>query len=137
MYLWCTCGAQAVGLVKNLALMTHITVGTNKGPIRDLLEEWSMETLEEVAPSTIPQTTKVFLNGEWVGVHHNPASLVATLKSFRRKVPKPMLHCNAQYLTVLQCCIVLHNNVKWGLPISNAKSFWRKVLRHATAWLPW
>jgi DNA-directed RNA polymerase II subunit RPB2 len=37
---------QAVGLVKNLALMAYISVGSLPEPILEFLEEWSMETLE-------------------------------------------------------------------------------------------
>ena len=43
----------AVGLVKNLALMSYISVGSQPSPILEFLEEWSMENLEEVAPSSI------------------------------------------------------------------------------------
>lgn len=39
---------QAVGLVKNLALMAYISVGSSPAPILEFLEEWSMEVLEEV-----------------------------------------------------------------------------------------
>jgi len=37
---------QAVGLVKNLALMAYISVGSLPEPILEFLEEWSMENLE-------------------------------------------------------------------------------------------
>ena len=39
---------QAVGLVKNLALMAYVSVGSKPEPILEFLEEWSMENLEEV-----------------------------------------------------------------------------------------
>ena len=44
---------HAVGLVKNLALMAYISVGSQPSPILEFLEEWSMENLEEIAPSSI------------------------------------------------------------------------------------
>jgi DNA-directed RNA polymerase II subunit RPB2 len=37
---------QACGLVKNLALMTYISVGSASAPIIEFLEEWTTETLE-------------------------------------------------------------------------------------------
>lgn len=37
---------HAVGLVKNLALMAYISVGSMPEPILEFLEEWSMENLE-------------------------------------------------------------------------------------------
>jgi len=45
----------AVGLVKNLALMAYISVGSQPSPILEFLEEWSMENLEEIAPSAIAE----------------------------------------------------------------------------------
>ncbi|CAF0906522.1 unnamed protein product [Brachionus calyciflorus] len=77
---------HAVGLVKNLALMSYISVGSLVNPILEFLEEWSMENLEEIAPSTIHEATKVFVNGCWVGIHRDPDHLVATLKKLRREM---------------------------------------------------
>ena len=79
---------QAVGLVKNLALMAYVSVGSPQSPILEFLEEWSMENLEEISPLTIadPGTTKIFVNGSWVGVHRDPSTLELTLKSLRRQV---------------------------------------------------
>lgn len=77
---------QAVGLVKNLALMACITVGSPSGPVEDFLEEWTLERLEEISPSVVPESTKVFVNGRWVGVHRAPAELVRTLRALRRQV---------------------------------------------------
>lgn len=37
---------QACGLVKNLALMVYITVGSAANPILEFLEEWSTENFE-------------------------------------------------------------------------------------------
>nr|QIS77003.1 DNA-directed RNA polymerase II subunit [Myrmecopterula moniliformis] len=75
---------QACGLVKNLALMACISVGSFSGPVLDFLEEWGLESLEENAHSTTPYT-KVFLNGVWIGVHRDPANLVKTIKKLRRR----------------------------------------------------
>lgn len=76
---------QACGLVKNLALMAYISVGSASAPILEFLEEWSTENLEEISPSIIPQATKIFVNGAWVGVHRQPDHLVKTLRSLRRR----------------------------------------------------
>ena len=75
---------QACGLVKNLSLMAYVTVGSTANMIKEFLDEWSMETLEEVNAATIPEATKIFLNGEWVGVHRDPEQLVKTLRRLRR-----------------------------------------------------
>jgi len=95
---------QAVGLVKNLALMAYISVGSQPNPILEFLEEWSMENLEEVAPSAIADATKIFVNGTfyrefselndnerfhpgcWVGIHRDPEQLMSTLRKLRRQM---------------------------------------------------
>ncbi|CAL9155029.1 unnamed protein product, partial [Musa hybrid cultivar] len=77
---------QACGLVKNLALMVYITVGSAAHPILEFLEEWSTENFEEISPAVIPQSTKIFVNGCWVGIHRNPDLLVKTLRQLRRQI---------------------------------------------------
>ncbi|PVU97084.1 hypothetical protein BB560_005767 [Smittium megazygosporum] len=77
---------QACGLVKNLALMAHITVGSDSSPMLMFLEEWSMENLEELSAASIPNATKIFVNGVWVGIHRNANKLVSTLLGLRRKL---------------------------------------------------
>lgn len=76
---------QACGLVKNLALMCYITVGTPSEPIIDFMIQRNMEVLEEYEPLNSPQATKIFVNGVWVGVHRDPAHLVRTVQGLRRK----------------------------------------------------
>lgn len=75
----------AVGLVKNLALMAYITVGSNSNQIRELLEE-NIENLYEISPVQLSNATKVFLNGCWVGVHTDPLLLINILKSFKQNI---------------------------------------------------
>lgn len=75
---------QACGLVKNLALMSTISVGSLSAPVIEFLEEWGLESLEENAHSATP-CTKVFVNGVWMGVHRDPLNLVKTIKKLRRK----------------------------------------------------
>lgn len=76
---------QACGLVKNLALMCFISVGSPAEPITDYLIQRGMEVLEEYEPTRMPNATKVFVNGVWVGVHHDPAHLVPNVQELRRK----------------------------------------------------
>ena len=46
---------QAVGLVKNLALMAYITTGTAQVPVMEFLEEFSTENLTDILPSVIAE----------------------------------------------------------------------------------
>ncbi|KAL9101872.1 MAG: hypothetical protein Q9163_002917 [Psora crenata] len=76
---------QACGLVKNLALMCYITVGTPSEPIIDFMIQRNMEVLEEYEPLNSPNATKIFVNGVWVGIHRDPAHLVNTVQNLRRR----------------------------------------------------
>ncbi|KAK9466550.1 hypothetical protein V1512DRAFT_262892 [Lipomyces arxii] len=76
---------QACGLVKNLSLMSCISVGTPSQPIAVFLDEWGMEPLEDYVPYASPNATKVFLNGVWIGTHRDPIRLADTIRSLRRK----------------------------------------------------
>ena len=75
---------QACGLVKNLALMTYVSVGSSSTAILEFLEEWNTEHLDEVSPAVVPLATKVIVNGAWVGVHRDPLDLVMTIRALRR-----------------------------------------------------
>jgi len=75
---------QACGLVKNLALMSCISVGSSSAPVIEFLEEWGLESLEENVNAAVP-CTKVFVNGVWMGVHRDPDNLVRTIKKLRRR----------------------------------------------------
>lgn len=76
---------QACGLVKNLALMAYISVGTLSNPVSLFLEEWSTSNLMEINAGSVAAATKVFLNGAWVGIHHKADNLVETLRDLRRR----------------------------------------------------
>ena len=45
-----------------------------------------MENLEEIAPSSIADSTKIFVNGCWVGIHRDPEQLMSTLRKLRRQM---------------------------------------------------
>jgi len=75
---------QACGLVKNIALMCYISVGSPQSTILELLEEWGIENLAEISPDGVLGNTKVFVNGNWVGISRDPDMLVGTLLQLRR-----------------------------------------------------
>lgn len=75
---------QACGLVKNLALMSTISVGTPTRSVIELLEEWGLQDLAEENPANMPHATKVFVNGNWVGIHRAVQSVEDSLREFRR-----------------------------------------------------
>lgn len=75
----------ACGLVKALALTCYCTVGSDPQPILDTLDDWGLENLTELDPSTIRSATKVFVNGVWVGMHREPEKIVEILLEMRRE----------------------------------------------------
>lgn len=77
---------QACGLVKNLSLMTQITVGGGKGFIESYLEEFAVELLDDISPQVIPYCTKIFVNGTWLGVTRSPGEIVESLRDLRRQL---------------------------------------------------
>jgi len=77
---------QACGLVKNLSLMTQITVGGGKGFIISYLEEFNMIPLDDATPQMIPSSTKIFVNGAWIGITNQPSEIVESLKDLRRQL---------------------------------------------------
>lgn len=77
-----------VGIVKNLSLLTYVSVGHSSeevtGSIEDFLRTFGAEEMSDVTPSAIPEATKVLLNGQWFGVHHAANRLVQDLRQMRR-----------------------------------------------------
>lgn len=76
---------QACGLVKNLSLMCMVSVGTPAEPIYDFLVARGMDVLEEYEPSNSQSTSKIFINGTWVGVANKIEELVDLVYDLRRK----------------------------------------------------
>nr|PIM05069.1 DNA-directed RNA polymerase II RPB2 [Toxoplasma gondii COUG] len=76
---------QAVGLVKNLALMSDISVGSATNTVHEFLVEWGLDPLEEMTPDVIKERVKVFVNGSWVGCFDEADVLCQTLRQLRRR----------------------------------------------------
>ena len=74
-----------IGLHKHLAISTHITIGSSIYPIiKWLRAHTSMELILECTPEYLGNTSKIFVNGNWIGVIDNPLELVKMLKLYRR-----------------------------------------------------
>ena len=73
-----------VGLHKHLALSTHITKGYSSLPMIEWLREKGMQLLQECSIQFLSQSTKIFVNGSWIGVVTNPVELLKTMKLYRR-----------------------------------------------------
>jgi len=76
---------EACGLVKNLALLAHITTGEdNIAPVERLCRDLGVEDVKRLTGHEINSTFIVFLNGLIMGVHSRPRDLVKELRTLRR-----------------------------------------------------
>ena len=80
---------QACGLVKNLSLMSFVSVGSTVDRLRDVLENYGTENLVSISPNDIHGATKVFVNGCWIGIHHESEDLITNVKEMRRNLMIP------------------------------------------------
>lgn len=78
---------EACGLVKNLALLTHITTDEEEGPIRQLIAYLGAEELILLPPGQYyqPGTFLIFLNGVPVGCTRQPLRFVRSFRAIRRQ----------------------------------------------------
>lgn len=75
---------EACGLVKNLALMTHITTDDDTAPLERLLIDLGVQPTGGLSGEEINENTTVFLNGLILGVHSQPNVLTKQLRMMRR-----------------------------------------------------
>ena len=76
---------EACGLVKNLALLAHITTGEDDiAPVERLCRDLGVEDVKRLTGHEIQSTYIVFLNGLIMGVHSRPRVLVRNLRTMRR-----------------------------------------------------
>ena len=73
-----------VGLHKHLSTSTHITSGCSGIPYIRYLRKLGMKILEECSLTYLSNTTKIFVNGGWVGCTHNPIVIRDTMKLHKR-----------------------------------------------------
>lgn len=78
---------EACGLVKNLALMTHITTEVEEGPVIRLAFNAGVEDIRVVGGQTIndPKVFTVFINGNILGVTIGSQRLIQVIRMMRRK----------------------------------------------------
>ena len=75
---------QSVGVVKNIAYLTHITIKSDSSPISDILEKQIIK-IEDLTAFELSSKVKVILNGCWIGVAQNPNKLYLSLKDKKYK----------------------------------------------------
>ena len=73
-----------VGIVKNLAMLAVITIASSTQPIREFIVHLGLRQIEDIHSETIYGKCKVFVNGDWIGIHEKPAVLLGELRKMRR-----------------------------------------------------
>ena len=78
---------EACGLVKNLALLAHITTDEDTRPVERLCKDLGVEDVLRLSGHEINSEKAyiVFLNGLILGVHTQPTKLVRNLRLLRRR----------------------------------------------------
>lgn len=78
---------ESCGLVKNLALLTHVTTDQEEDPITRLAINLGVEDVLLLSGEEInsPLTYLVLLNGVIIGVHTRPRAFVENLRRLRRR----------------------------------------------------
>jgi DNA-directed RNA polymerase II subunit RPB2 len=74
-----------IGLHKHMSISTYITSGSSGNPIIKWLRiNTPMRVLLECSPEQLGGSSKVFVNGNWIGVVDSPIQIVELLKLYRR-----------------------------------------------------
>lgn len=73
------------GLVKNIALLCHISIGQKEELLRKkILSSDETKKIDTILPSEIKNYSKIFLNGDYLGVTKKPEKLVKQLRKERQ-----------------------------------------------------
>jgi DNA-directed RNA polymerase II subunit RPB2 len=90
----------SVGLVKNLSISTSITTASDSRNVREIVEKLGTFIFTEVRDILkFKNITKIFVNGDFIGVHNEPSYLFKELKNLKR-----------------QGAIHIHTCVNWNVP---------------------
>ena len=72
-----------VGLHKHLSIASQITTGCSGQAIIRWLRNVGLSLLTESTLSYLARTTKIFVNGAWIGSHRDPQKIVNVIKVYR------------------------------------------------------
>jgi len=80
-----------VGLHKHMSIAAKITRGCSGRPLIEWLREIvGMKLLSETTIDTIANSTKILVNGAWVGTIRRPVEAVALMRKYRRSALLPV-----------------------------------------------
>ena len=74
-----------IGLHKHLSIVAHITSGTSAIPIiKWLRANTPLKIIMECSHDQLANSTKIFVNGNWIGAIDEPFELIDTFKLYKR-----------------------------------------------------
>ena len=73
-----------IGFHKHMALGCMVTPNIMSSEITNWLQSFDIESLLEKTPREMYQSTKIFVNGSWIGVYNDPEELVKSFREDRR-----------------------------------------------------
>ena len=73
-----------VGIKKHMTVLSHITFGFDSKPLIKLCFDLGVAQLQSIPPESVFNSVKVFVNGNFIGVHYGPEYFVNMLKLYRR-----------------------------------------------------
>ena len=73
------------GLINMLSIGCEITSETSTQPLLEILRICCPQDLREIAANDMRSLTRIFLNGEWVGVHNDQSKFVEDMHNLRRQ----------------------------------------------------
>jgi DNA-directed RNA polymerase II subunit RPB2 len=80
-----------VGFHKHMAISTHITSGCSSYPMMKFMRSiCKMKLLEECSNKYLFSSTKVFVNGSWIGVITTPQETLRLVKKYKRNGLMPI-----------------------------------------------
>lgn len=75
---------QSVGLVKNMSLMTNISISSNSVNVKEIVVESGLIQWDHTNTKKFHKLTKIIINGEIYGFHENPDLLYKKLLHLKR-----------------------------------------------------
>lgn len=75
---------SSVGLVKNMSLMTNVSISSNSVNVKEIVAESGLIKWNHENPQKFHKLTKIIINGEIYGFHENPDILYKKLLHLKR-----------------------------------------------------
>ena len=73
-----------IGCIKHFSISAQVSFGSSSKPVLEAIQDNGLIPITQIIPKQIIGNTKVFVNGNWVGIHKEADKLVKKLKLLRR-----------------------------------------------------